>query len=202
MELKKKRGRKPKGFFHTGDSCGEFLHKETDRFLSLKKKKEDVLNSFKIVIGSLVHRARNGLGMTLEELGLKIGVGTSQLRGYESGETSLSAARLFLAISFLFHNRPPEYKEDFLKNLTNNIEGLFYDRVKGIKRDTSVKNVSATIAKTRQKLQEQMLLLDPSELRKILSLTELVNKNKKKKSKDSLYDDEQWADEEKDRNDN
>jgi transcriptional regulator with XRE-family HTH domain len=176
MTIKKQRGRKRKGYVYTGDDL--FLEKQVEKSILLKEEKEAFLDSFKFIIGRYLYRARNGVGMTGEELGLKIGVNASQLQKYETAETSISTSRFFLAILYLFNNRDPQLMSFFL-SLTKDIQKSFNEKNIDFKKDIKVKESNHKINKIKTNIQEEMLKMEEQELKNILQFLKLINKNKK-----------------------
>lgn len=176
MTIKKQRGRKRKGYIYTGDN--PIFEKQVEKVIALRSQKEDLLNSFKFIIGRHLHRARNGVGITLEELGLKIGVTTSQLHKYEAAETIISTSRFFLAILYLFNNKSNKFLQEFFNSLINDIQKSFNENNVSLNKEITYKIQDDKTNKMKINIQEQILKMDRNELQNILNILKLINKNK------------------------
>jgi transcriptional regulator with XRE-family HTH domain len=180
MTIKKQRGRKRAGYIYTGDN--ELFEKQIEKIIALKEEKEAFLNAFKDIIGKYLHRARNGVGISLEELGIKIGVNASQLHKYETADTSISTSRFFLAILYLFNHRPVKFIEDFFQSLTKDIQKSFNEKNIDFNNNIRYVNPDEKTNKLKMHIQEEVLKLDKNELKNILYILKLINKNKENSS--------------------
>lgn len=176
MTIKKQRGRKKIGYIYTGDN--ELFEKQIEKTIALKEEKEAFLNAFKDIIGKYLHRARNGVGISLEELGIKIGVNASQLHKYEAAETAISTSRFFLAILYLFNHRPSKFLEEFFHSLTKDIQKSFNEKNIDLNKHFRNINPDEKSNKTKMYIQEEVLKLNKNELKNILDVLKLINKNK------------------------
>jgi transcriptional regulator with XRE-family HTH domain len=178
MILKQRRGRKLLTYFHgMTDVDRKILEEKVDKQFEQSKKNQEDLHQYKIALGVYLDRYRKYIGIPSEDIALKIGVTIAQLRKYETGDTSISAAKFFLASCFLSHADRSKDKSLFFNSLLDQLQKIFYQtKVVPDKESKSLK--TTTIQKVRKKVEEEIVKLDLSELRKVNQILNLINKNK------------------------
>jgi transcriptional regulator with XRE-family HTH domain len=178
MNIKQRRGRKSIGHFEgMTDIDRNLLTERVDKkFLACKNNKEN-LHKFEIIIGNYLDRYRKYMGIPAEEIASKIGVNIAQLRKYETADTSISAAKFFVAACYLCNNDKSKEKNSFFNSLINELQKLFSE-TKIVSNEEIVDFKISTIQKVRKKLDEEIIKLDLGELRKVNQILSLINKNK------------------------